>query len=162
MDDLRHGDKILGAFARCRDTEIRKIGFDEVVIVEGEMPVGNRQIHRLTDETTAHMETGGGLCQLREVLEVLLTGRTANARKIAGIWRALHWTEHDRVSPHGEIAARIATAHLEGRGCAGEQLHQQVAIDAHTAAGYIGARLLPVSQCDLIAELDPDFLQDRH
>ena len=158
--ELGHAHGILGALRRGHRAHERFVGMLERAVGDVQMALGDRDVDRL-----AHHRSGivHRRRQIGELVELVQVGERAIAPLVVEVIherRAVSRRERHLVAADLGAALGIARVHHEMARVSGNQRHEQLARDAHPIALDLGAGRAPHPARLVVAEIDPDLLED--
>ena len=124
------------------------------------MALGDRDVDRLADHRAGVVHRRR---QVGELVELVQVGERAVAPLVVEVIderRAVSGRERDLVAADLGAALGVARVHREAARVSGDQSHEQLARDAHAVALDLGAGGAPHPDRLVVAEIDPDLLED--
>jgi len=160
--NLRHADGICCVARRFRRALAGLVAMAKVGVLNVEVPLARRNVHRLAGTAAHEMNGWRGVGELDEIGQIFEGGIASTAIEIGDEGWSADRREHRGVAAHLHRLGGVAGMHLKNLWGAFEQFAAEAAGQAHELAPHIGARFAPELQGRRITtELDADFLQDR-
>jgi hypothetical protein len=159
--DVGHGDRVGGVSRGLGGALAGLVAPAERGVLDVEVPLVGRQVHRLAGADAREMQGGRHLRQLHEVDDVL-DGAVATATvEVRDEGRPGHRAEGGGIAADEQVAARVARMQRELRRRRLQQLAAHPLGHAHPLAVDVRAGRAPQPQgLGVAAELDADLLQD--
>ena len=160
--DPRHRDRILGSLSGSGRTHERLVRMLEQAVHHVQVALRHRDVHRLADDAAGEVHGRGEMRKLVERVQVFEGAVAAPVVEVEHERGAVGRHEHHVAPADGDASLRIAGGEGERLRRLRDQFHEQRAIDAHAVTVDVGARLLPVRDRLVVAEVDADLFEDSH
>ena len=157
---LGHAHRVGGALGRGHRPHERLVGVLDRAVGDVQVALGDRDVDRLADHRAGVVHRRR---QVGELVELVQVGERAVAALVVEVVderRAVGRRERDLVAADLGAALGVARVHGEAARVLRDQVHEQLAGDAHPVALDLGAGVAPHPDRLVVAEVDPDLLQD--
>ena len=157
---LGHAHRVGGALRRGHRAHERFVGMLERAVGDVQVALRDRDVDRLADHRAGVVDRRR---QVGELMELVQVGERAVAPLVVEVVherRAVSGREGDLGAADLGAALGVARVHGEAARAPSDQVHEQLAGDAHPVTLDLGAGVTPQPDRLVVAEVDSDLLED--